>query len=55
MLDACKYILHGMRDDARLEASGITGQSVCFTGGCLSVGKDDGVIARHGSMNKGMG
>ena len=53
--DACKYIARGTRDDARLEASGIAGQSVCFTGGCLSVGEDDGVIARHGGMNEGTG
>ena len=55
VLDACKYIAHGTRDYARLEAGGIAGQSVCFTRGCLSVGKDDGIIARHGSMNKGIG
>ena len=55
MPDACKYIAHGARNDARLGAGGIAGQSVCFTGGCLSVGEDDGVIARHGGMNEGTG
>ena len=52
VLDACKYIAHGVRDDARLEAGRIAGQSVCFTRGCLFVGKDDGIIARHGGMNE---
>ena len=51
--DACKYITHGARDDARFKAGGIAGQSVGFTGGCLSIGEDDGVITRHGSVNEG--